>query len=441
MIASPHKERPGARGAMATLSHDSPAISTCVVVGASARSFAESAARAGWSVHAADLFGDRDLGAAATAAVRVGDGGYPRDLPAVVAGFPAGPCAYTGAVENHPEVIAALAEARPLAGCGAAAVRAVRDPIRLAEVVREAGLWFPETHGSPSGLPGDGTFLVKPLASAGGRGIRPWLGDAVQAARPGLCWQRRVRGAEWSVAFVADGRAATLVAAGRPATCRPACGARRFAYSGSLGVPLTQLTDALRAPLDLAGRRITAAFGLVGCFGIDAIVDRRGRIHVLEVNPRPTSSLELVERASGWSAAAGHLAACGWGRAAEPPPAASDVVWGKAIVRMPRGASAPHGDGILAAAEPWTAADGLPAVADIPAAGVVPAVGGPLVTVFACGRTLPQVESLLRQRAVSIRRLVRGLVSRPSAGRRRRPSSRGRTASGTRPRSSPGRSP
>ncbi|MFM7160166.1 MAG: DUF1553 domain-containing protein, partial [Planctomycetaceae bacterium] len=43
-----------------------------------------------------------------------------------------------------------------------------------AEIIRDAGLSFPETRLSPRGVPVDGTFLVKPLASAGGRWIRPW---------------------------------------------------------------------------------------------------------------------------------------------------------------------------------------------------------------------------------------------------------------------------
>jgi len=425
---------------MQRLPHDLPTTSTCLVVGASARSFAESAVRAGWTVHAADLFRDRDLVAVAAEAVRIEAADYPRGLAAIVARFPSAPCVYTGAVENHPEVIEALAAARPLAACGPEAVRGVRDPDLLAEVVREAGLWFPETHAAPTGLPVDGTFLVKPRASAGGRGIRPWLGGPAPAARSGHRWQRRVRGAEWSAAFVARGGAATLVGVARPVGCRRACGGRWFGYAGSVGVPLARVPDALHEPLAVAGRRIAAAFGLVGCFGLDAVIDGRGRMHVLEVNPRPTASLELVERASGWSAAAGHLAACGWGR--DPgPPAAGDASWAKAIVRMPRGSRLPPAESLLRTAAPWTAADGMPAVVDIPAAGVVPAAGAPLVTVFACGATPRLAESLLRDRVLSIREAARGRVSRPSVGRPGHRPPRGRTASGTRPPSSPGRSP
>ena len=72
----------------------------CVVIGASVRSIAESAARAGWAVHAADLFRDLDLVSTTIEAVRLGGApgaGYPRGLPDAIAGFPDGPCVYTGA--------------------------------------------------------------------------------------------------------------------------------------------------------------------------------------------------------------------------------------------------------------------------------------------------------------------------------------------------------
>jgi len=95
-----------------------------LIMGASVRSFAVSAARAGFEVHAADLFADLDLRAVA-ATVR-SPRPYPDGLPTAVASQPAGAVAYTGAVENHPTVIAAIARDRPLAGCLPAAIEAVR---------------------------------------------------------------------------------------------------------------------------------------------------------------------------------------------------------------------------------------------------------------------------------------------------------------------------
>lgn len=400
---------------MGTTSNRIAKAADCVVVGASARAFAESAARAGWSVNAVDLFGDRDLCHVTATTVRLERSGYPRGLPAAIEGFPAGPCVYTGALENHPDVIAALGLARPLAGCHAEAVRGVRDPRLLAEVVRAAGLLYPDTRLTPAGVPVDGTYLVKPLASAGGRAIEPWHGDATVAARAGMCWQWFVPGVVWSAAFVGVDDAAALVGASRSVGCRRACGGRRFAYCGSIDVPLPRLPDAHRETFEAAGRGIAAAFGLRGCFGVDMIVDDRGYVHVLEVNPRPTASMELVERATGWSVAGAHLAACGWGRAPGSP-RSQDVVWAKAIVRTPRRLRPRLAEIILEAAEEWTRADGMQAVADIPATDVGLPAGGPLVTVFARGPGRREAEAAVQKRVLRIRSLARADVSPPGGG-------------------------
>ena len=112
-----------------------------VVVGASVRAIAGSAARAGFIVHAADLFGDLDLRELAATVETVRP--YPAGLPAAIAAFPPAPWIYTGALENHPELIAVMAAARPLAGCSPEAVARVRDTDNVAALVREAGLLFP----------------------------------------------------------------------------------------------------------------------------------------------------------------------------------------------------------------------------------------------------------------------------------------------------------
>jgi predicted ATP-grasp superfamily ATP-dependent carboligase len=402
----------------------------CIVVGASVRAFAESAARGGWSVHAADLFGDVDLRAAATEVVRVGagaDAAYPRGLPGVVERFPPAPVAYTGALENHPDVIEALARERPLAGCAAAAVRSVRDPRDLAAVVHDAGLRFPETVASPAGLPTDGTFLVKRRASAGGRGITAWRGDAAAAARDDVHWQRFVPGEPWSAAWIARGGGATLVGASQPLRGGPWCGAGPFAYCGSVDAPLTQLPDRLRRAFESLGNGLARAFDLVGAFGSDVIVDESGIVHVLEVNPRPTASMELVERSTGWSLASAHLAACGMA-AAPAAMSPGDGVWAKAIVHAPRRPRPGLVERILDVAEPWTLHDGRAAVADVPPSGF-PIVGGaPLVTAFARRPTRAAAAAELRARVRRLRRLAAGDVSLRGDDRPRPRLRRGRTA-------------
>lgn len=422
MALTPNKERATARTPMGqSAAHGSsrePGPQRCVVVGASVRAFVASAAHAGWTTYAADLFADADLVATATEAVRLGraDGPtYPHGIPRVVASFPEAVCVYTGAVENHPGVIAELARTRPLAGCSAASVHRVRDPWAVAPVVRDGGLNVPETHVTPDELPTDGSYLVKPRRSAGGRGVRPWHGVLHGAADDALLWQRFVPGTSRSASYVARAGTARLVGSSLALTGGDWCGGGPFAYGGSIDAPLDQLPDRLRRSFERLGAALAAAFDLAGLFGVDVIEDSAGDVHVLEVNPRPTASLELVERATGWSVAAAHLAACGWGD--EPAGGrATDDIWAKAIAYAPPNATAARvTDSLARLAERWTAVDGLPAVADVPRPDEPPVPGAPLVTVFARGDNAAQARATLRGRVRELRDSIAVRSGRPIA--------------------------
>lgn len=386
-----------------------------VVVGASVRSFAQSAARCGRTVHAADLFADQDLVAVATATVQVAAAGYPGNLAAAVSRCPSAPWCYTGGLENHPQVIDLIAAARPLAGNDGRAVRSVRDPTMLAATLRAADLLHPPTFLSSAGVPTDGSHLVKPLRSAGGRGIATWHGEAAVPAAASRSadriWQRFVPGEPWSASFLLASGVGRLVGASRQLLGEPWCGARGFAYCGSIDAPLSTLAEEIRRPCERLGHVLAADLGLVGLVGADLIVDHHGRLHVIEVNPRPTASMELVERSTGESLAAMHLSACTAGIPAAGGAAATGAakIWSKAIVFNghdlvvdDRHLAAVHG-----AAAAWTPVDdGWPAVADIPAPGTLVPAHAPLLTVFAVAATAAESLATLQHRTAIIRRTV-----------------------------------
>jgi len=385
-----------------------------VIIGASVRSFAQSAVRGGRAVHAADLFADEDLCAVAAETVRVTAGGYPANLAAAIRRYPPAPCCYTGALENHPQVIDLIAAERPLAGNNGRAVRHVRDPIGLGVTLRAAGLEHPPTYLSATGLPIDGSFVVKPLRSAGGRGIAPWHGETAATSTPvERIWQRFVPGEPWSAAFLLTRGGSRLIGASRQLIGQAWCGGRGFAYCGSIDAPLSTLADHVRRPCERLGCVLAADFGLVGLVGADVVIDRQGRLHVIEVNPRPTASMELIERGTGESLAGLHLAACTTGL----PPAASGSghavaaprIWSKAIlfndrdrVMDDRRRAALH-----EAAAVWTRADdGWPTLADIPTAGTRLPAHTPLLTVFAVAATAAESLATLQHRTAAIRRTM-----------------------------------
>lgn len=432
MRVSSNMERPGRRATMAASTAEPPSARgparNVVIVGASVRALAESAARSGWLVHAADLFGDTDLRHVAADAVRVAGGdatGYPLGLPAAVSRFPIAPVIYTGALENHPAIIEALARDRPLAAAGTAAVRLVRDPTSLAPLVRGVGLAYPDTTTSPVGVPVDGSFVVKPTASAGGRGVRRWRGGSRKTSTGSFLWQRLVPGSAWSVSFFAGPRGCELFAASRQLIGCRWCGGRTFGYCGSVNVPLDDVYKPLRARLESLGNSLTTHCGLIGAFGIDFILSASDNAYVIEVNPRPTASMELAERATGRPIAAAHLEACGYALptivAMANPSTPPRGVWSKAIVFASRTGSyrSPLPAALETLASPWTAADGIGAVADIPQPGEPLPRGGPLITVFACGATASRSLATLRHRVAEVRRLfATDPVNPPSAAAR-----------------------
>jgi predicted ATP-grasp superfamily ATP-dependent carboligase len=399
-----------------------PSNGPLVILGASVRSLAESARRAGFQVHAADLFRDLDLVAAAREAVRVRgeSGGYPHGLATAAAGFPQGaPWCYTGALENHPELLAALAARRPLAGTPAERVVRIRDPDLLAAAVAAAGLRVPDTHHRPDGLPTDGSYLVKPRAGAGGRGIRPWDGaTAAEWSRRPMAsdqarhvWQRRLAGTPVSASYVMAAGTARLVGVTRQLVGADWCHAPRFAWCGGV----IEDRPAWNEGFERLGATLAAAFEPVGMIGVDAVVDTRGRIGVLEVNPRPTASMELFERACGISIAARHLTACGHVAIPEqPPPAEPGWHWAKAVLFAAGDAavSTTFVESLRRIAAPWARDDAdWPAIADVPAAGQVLAAGSPACTLFARGRRADDALRALRGRVAPVADLL--AASRP----------------------------
>jgi predicted ATP-grasp superfamily ATP-dependent carboligase len=374
----------------------SPARSSAegiVVVGLSARLLAEAARRAGFAPLAVDLFGDSDLAAAAAACRRV-DGPLEAglDLAAVLAAIddlalehgaaPAGIVVGT-AFEHRPEALAALGERLPLLGAPPHAVAAVKDPARLAGLLARLGIPHPEIAFEPPAGP-DG-WLVKRAGAAGGAHVRP----AAEGRRSdGDYFQRRVEGEAWSATFVADGREARLLAFCRGLSA-PAEGAP-FRYGGVVG-PVdagAAFRDAVAAALD----RLVPETGLLGLCGADLVRGASGW-WLIEINPRPTAALEVIDRGAPPLMAL-HVAAAA--RRALTPWSAPATPAGAAVVFAPAAIAA------IAAIE-WPGW-----VADRPRPGTPIEAGGPIVTVRAEAATPASVRDKLASRAAEALRLAYG---------------------------------
>jgi uncharacterized protein len=308
-----------------------------LIAGVSVRACAQSAVAAGHEVVAIDAYGDLDLRAIAEVMV------VPPPYTAMGAaemsrGVRCDAVAYTSNFENHPAALALLIAGRTCLGNSPADVARVREPGFLAG--------SPAVRTTPAEA---GDWLLKPRGSGGGHGIRPWrVGQKVPR---GMFLQERVEGTPGSVLFDGD----RVLGATRQLIGDPAFGASGFLYCGNIVVD--RLPDVLPA--------LGCGLGLRGAFGIDFIA-RDGVAVPIEVNPRYTAAMELIERQK---MVVGTV--------------------GKAIVYARRAVTV--GD-----TREWLGDD---SVADIPVPGTRVPAGRPICTVFASGQDIEECYARLVARA------------------------------------------
>jgi predicted ATP-grasp superfamily ATP-dependent carboligase len=270
---------------------------------------ADLAMREGHRVVAFDLFGDLDLRRSASRVVTPPDlgGGGLGALAGAAAMEPASGVVYGAGFENHPALVARLAERHALLGNAPGTLRAVRDPARLGAALRDAGVPGPRALGSAPEDP-SGRWLRKPRRGGGGTRVHEWRGGALPA---GAFLQERIDGLACSAAAVGDGADAVVLGLTEQLVGRPAFGVRGYRWCGNLVPP--RLPAGERAALLGQARAICShlagAFALRGLFGIDVIWDGE-RAWTIEVNPRPTASLEAIEAAYGIGVLDAHLRAC-----------------------------------------------------------------------------------------------------------------------------------
>jgi predicted ATP-grasp superfamily ATP-dependent carboligase len=361
-----------------------------LIVGFSTRALAESAVRAGWECVSVDAFGDLDQKARAENIALTRDLGRAYSAPAAVAvgrRFSVDVAAYVGNLENHPAAVRRLAEGRELLGNSPATLVETRDVAKLARAVRRAGAQVPTTRGPSSSAPRSGEWLRKPARGGGGSGVRRFVAGA--KLRSGEIVQERVMGTLASASFAADGRRAVLLGLAEGLAGDSAFGASGYRYCGSL-FPLPASAELL-AKLDAVAQATTRAFGLRGVNGIDFVL-RDGEPVVLELNPRYSASMELVERSFGPSVFEIHAAACR-GTLPEPwAPKDSTETLGKAVLWAKR-------DLVIGDTRSWMKRDD---VRDVPHPGERIPRGRPVCTVFARGRDVAACRLRLAEAAAAI---------------------------------------
>jgi predicted ATP-grasp superfamily ATP-dependent carboligase len=369
---------------------------TLLLVGGSIRAAAFSARRTGLQPWGADLFGDADLPLAGRSFQRIAD--Y-REVPAGSEQGPHGPWMYTGALENRPGLVEKTARQRPLWGNSADVLRQVRDPLAVYKMLTAANVPCPRIGGDHSAR-----WLQKPIAGAGGKGISPWTGSKV---RRGHYLQEIIEGDSCAAVYVANKGRAELVGVTLQLVGQSWLHAGPFQYCGSIG-PLQLEAELQRAFLRL-GNALATGFSLQGLFGVDCIV-RDNIPWAVEINPRYTASIEVLELATRSSVLLKHA------RVFDPSFPARDsrpenasgtpTIIGKAILfaRVPLTfpQEGPWFNALTKKTDFWA----MPAFADIPTPGQPIAARQPILTLFARDDSIAGCRIQLQQLAADLDRLL-----------------------------------
>jgi predicted ATP-grasp superfamily ATP-dependent carboligase len=269
-------------------------------VGLSARMLTQSAHRAGFNVAALDIFGDRDTRSVAALWFDIGGGdggGLSIDrqrmfdalertarLPRML-GFVAG-----SGLETLTQQLCGASRLPRFIGNGAAATTAVREPRRFFALLDRLEITHPEVaYSRPANTTG---WLIKRANGCGGTHIE-MLSRSDAAMAPDVYFQRRAPGRSMSALFIAARGEARVI--GFAEQLSTAVGRWPYLHTGSIAP--VKLARALENRITEAIEAITAETHLVGLNSIDFLLDGE-HFEVLEINPRPSSTMSLYEIAA-----------------------------------------------------------------------------------------------------------------------------------------------
>jgi predicted ATP-grasp superfamily ATP-dependent carboligase len=366
-----------------------------LLTGVSMRAAAQSALKAGYHPHTIDAFADLDvprpkMHVASTVLGRRFD---PRHVLPRARRLPVDAVVYGSGFEDDAPVVDEISRGRALWGNPPDVLQQVRSPRRLLEGLSQRGFAVPRVFvpGEDAGEPAtDVEWIEKPFRSGGGHGVRPWHRGLPIAA--GSYLEEFIHGSPGSIVFVASGGRAVPLGVSRQLAGDAAFGATGFQYCGSILSHPANLFErgvGVAATAHAIAAAVANDYGLVGLNNVDFIA-REGVAYPVEVNPRWSASVELVERAHGFSMFGLHADACSRGTLpGDRIPLCLRRAVGKAIVFA-------RADLLVWQTKEWLASRHL---ADVPRPGTTIRRGEPICTVFAEAEDATACYRLLVRRA------------------------------------------
>ncbi|HZK18861.1 MAG TPA: ATP-grasp domain-containing protein [Clostridia bacterium] len=265
-----------------------------------------------------------------------------------------------------------------------------------------------DTEGPGSGKPRR-QWLKKPLGGGGGRDIEFLSHPGKQTGQlpEGFFAQEYISGTSCSFAFLAAGGKCRLLGVTEQLTGTDSYNGREFGYAGNI-FPLdlpAERTDKMLDELESMASWLTEKFKLVGLNGVDFIYDK-GKCWFIEINPRYTASMELMEMAGGLSMAKLHFHASegvmssadnvgNIGRAIIP-----NAFYGKKIVYTNRDVQVVYPE---TANIKWIRKLYNLGIRDMPHNKEIIREGGPIATVVARGKSRSECMHKLRELSLLVR--------------------------------------
>lgn len=391
-----------------------------IIVGASTRSTAYSAVRAGFQPFCVDQYVDQDLKEIAEVIPKIDDSSHWLRL---LNQRPSQDWIYTGALENQPDLIEQISQKHRLNGCHTKILKLARNPFFLEQILSETPIQVPPC--LPSGISmsknspiGNEKWLYKPFRGSAGYGIH--FTDSIPSdfgINENLYLQRYQSGIPLSALFISFREVTVLVGISRQFIGEAALNAKPFQFCG--GITLSPVPLFLRAPLEQLGQTIAQGCQIQGIFGCDLILDpgQENRIWLNEVNPRYTALTELFELQYRLPILMWHLAACRSFQDSQPETDETPEQLQKLLRHAENQPLTQIAKGILYASQDilspeidWTNNFAsnfyqIPEVADIPQQGTLIKTGSPICSVYGAGTNHATCLQSLSARIVDIQRL------------------------------------
>jgi predicted ATP-grasp superfamily ATP-dependent carboligase len=270
-----------------------------LIIAGSGRMLAEAARTAGLPVVVIDLYGDLDTRQHACEARRLPSLAIEYVAPVLDdlnGSYPIGRAVYGSGLESYPETLDYLAQRMTVLGNTPIVFRSLQNKEEFFSVLAGLRIPFPEVAFAAPCT--DYDWLIKPMQGQGGLGICRYYQGLTDS---GIYWQKFQAGTPGSVLFLADTQCARVIGFNTQFNIKLADGLE-FVFSGLINHSILsrKQKSLMSGWLDLCVR----AFALKGLNSLDFICDGE-RMYVLEINPRPSASMQLYDNTLSC-----HIAAC-----------------------------------------------------------------------------------------------------------------------------------